>query len=152
MLIRLCKQPLLASILRSFSAAVTLPKPPHPPPQKKPPISPTSQPPLPKKALKYRSSDAAKLIELNSRYSLLKPGIKVLEIGSAPGSWTQVIVQKVGEKDEDPLVVSVDIEKMAKVKGSIFVHGDISDEKIYKEIEQAMRYTKVDLVKILHYV
>ncbi len=100
-----------------------------------------------RKPAPYRNSDALKLIEFNSRYSLLKPGMRVLEIGAAPGGWTQVLVRGVKSGEDVPTVVAVDTEMMERVVGARFVHGDIADQKLYSRIEKAIDYNKVDLVR-----
>jgi len=97
---------------------------------------------------KYRSPYVPKLIELDTRYSLVRPEMRVLEIGCYPGGWTQYLVSKVGSTEENPLVTSIDIQSMNGVPGSNFVHCDISDERSYEEIEKAIGYQKVDLVFI----
>jgi len=47
---------------------------------------------------KYRSRSAFKLIEINTRYNLLKPGMRVVDVGAAPGGWSQIIADKVGSE------------------------------------------------------
>ena len=99
------------------------------------------------KQMNYRSRAAFKLIEIDSKHSLLKPGMRVLEIGSAPGSWTQLITQKLDSTSENPLVVAVDLLDMKPVPGCIFVKGDISSPQTLSEIDKALGTTKkVDLV------
>lgn len=98
------------------------------------------------RAQEYRSPYVPKLIELDTRYALIRPNMRVLEIGCYPGGWTQYLVSKTGSTKENPLVVSLDIKNMEEVPGSIFVHGDISDEYVFPKIEKALKYQKVDLV------
>ena len=95
----------------------------------------------------YRSRAAFKLLELDARYSLLKPDMKVLEVGSAPGSWTQVLTQRL-QKAERPSVISVDVLEMKPVAGSTFIQGDIEDPKVNDAIYKALDFAKVDLVHV----
>ncbi len=98
------------------------------------------------KQLDYRSRAAFKLLELDARYSLLKPPMKVLEVGSAPGSWTQVLTQKLNSTAANPAVISVDIASMQPVPGATFIQGDIEDTKVQDEIYKVLNFAKVDLV------
>src|ERR1700684_449224 len=61
------------------------------------------------KRLGYRSRAAFKLIELNDRYRVLKPGQRVVDLGCAPGGWTQVSVERVGAKKGKGRVLGVDV-------------------------------------------
>lgn len=95
---------------------------------------------------KQRSAHIPKLVELDRRYSLIRPRMRVLEIGCYPGGWTQHLVSKVGGTEFNPLVVSVDVREMAQVAGSTFVHGDVTSEWLCENLERALDYQKVDLV------
>jgi len=98
------------------------------------------------KELNLRSRAAFKLMEIDKTHKILKPGMKILEIGAAPGSWTQIICQKVESTKENPLVISVDLLSMNPIIGSIFIKGDITDEKIINEIKQKLGNSGVDLI------
>jgi 23S rRNA (uridine2552-2'-O)-methyltransferase len=74
--------------------------------------------------LGYRSRAAFKLIELDARFRLLRPGQRVLDLGCAPGSWTQVAVARVGRHG---IVVGLDIAETKPLPGAIFVCADIRD-------------------------
>ena len=74
----------------------------------------------------YRSRAAFKLIELDEKFKLLRPGARVLDLGATPGGWTQVSVQKVGKKGA---VLAVDINPMDAVPGATFLQLDfLSDD------------------------
>lgn len=81
----------------------------------------------------YRSRASYKLIELNEKYKLFKKGDTVLDIGSAPGGWSQVALQLIGETGT---VIGVDILKMESIndKRFHFIQGDIREENIFLEI------------------
>jgi 23S rRNA (uridine2552-2'-O)-methyltransferase len=74
--------------------------------------------------LGYRSRSAFKLIELDDRFRLLLPGRRVVDLGCAPGGWTQVAVDRVGAGGA---VVGIDIAQTAPVAGAVILHCDIHD-------------------------
>lgn len=76
----------------------------------------------------YRSRAAYKLIEIDERYKLLKPGQKVIDLGAAPGGWCQVAGRIVGSPEEAPTVVGIDYLEMDPVPGAIVLQKDFLDE------------------------
>lgn len=77
----------------------------------------------------YRSRAAYKLIELNEKFHFLKPGKTVLDLGAAPGGWTQVAVAAVGAGKEGPQVVGIDLLAIEPIAGATllqldFMHDD----------------------------
>jgi len=87
----------------------------------------------------YRSRASYKLIELNEKYKLFKKGDTVLDIGAAPGGWSQVALQLIGETGT---VIGVDILKMESIndKRFHFIQGDIREENIFLEIMKLRDY------------
>lgn len=77
----------------------------------------------------YRSRAAYKLIELDDKYQWLKPGKTVLDLGAAPGGWTQVAVDRVKASHEKPLVIGVDLLEMSPMAGAILLQLDFMDDK-----------------------
>jgi 23S rRNA (uridine2552-2'-O)-methyltransferase len=75
----------------------------------------------------YRSRAAYKLIEMDDKAHWLKPGKTVLDLGAAPGGWTQVAVARVKSTAEAPGVVAVDILAMPEVTGAVFLQLDFMD-------------------------
>ena len=71
----------------------------------------------------YRSRAAYKLIEIDDRDRLLGPGAVVVDLGAAPGGWTQVAVKRAGAKGR---VVAIDLLEMEPVAGALFIHGDFA--------------------------
>jgi len=69
---------------------------------------------------KYRSRASYKLLEMNQRYKLLRPKTRVLELGCAPGGWTQVAVDAVKSKDDKPIVFAIDTRHMLSIIGADF--------------------------------
>lgn len=90
-----------------------------------------------------RSRAAYKLQQLAERDKLLKPGLVVVDLGSAPGGWSQVAGRSVRPEG---LVVAVDLLEMAQVPGVRFVQGDFGDDAVLVEVERLLGGRGVDLV------
>lgn len=95
------------------------------------------------KALGYRSRAAFKLIEIDARDRLFAAGQLVVDLGAAPGGWSQVAAEKTGARGR---VVAVDVLDMAPIPGVTFVRGDFTAEPVLREIERALGGEPVDLV------
>jgi len=77
----------------------------------------------------YRSRAAFKLLEMNEKYKLFKPGQKVLDLGAAPGGWSQIAAKEVGSIDGRGKVVGIDLLPIESMKGVEFVEMDfLADE------------------------
>lgn len=87
------------------------------------------------KAKGYRSRAAFKLLELDRKYRLLKPGARVLDLGAAPGGWSQVAAARVGANGR---VVAADILEMAPVPGVAFVQADLLDAETPARLKEAL--------------
>jgi 23S rRNA (uridine2552-2'-O)-methyltransferase len=88
------------------------------------------------KARGFRSRAAFKLIELDGRCGLLKPGMRVVDLGAAPGGWTQVAVRAVGERGQ---VVALDILPMDPVPGAVVLEGDFTDAAAEDAVRAALQ-------------
>lgn len=73
----------------------------------------------------WRSRAAFKLIELDDRWHVLKPGQTVLDLGAAPGGWSQVAAQRVRSRPEAPTVVAVDLQPIDPIPGVICLQFDV---------------------------
>ncbi len=91
----------------------------------------------------FRSRAVYKLEELDQRDRLLKPGITVVDLGAAPGAWTQYIQKRHGERVR---VVALDVLPMDPLPGVTIITGDFREESVLKELEAAVGQAKVDLV------
>jgi len=91
----------------------------------------------------YRSRASYKLLEIQDKDKLIKPGMSVLDLGSAPGGWSQVAVELVGKKGR---VVASDILPMESIDGVDFVLGDFTELDVYEQIIDVLGGNKVDLV------
>ncbi|MDY0046271.1 MAG: RlmE family RNA methyltransferase [Thauera propionica] len=91
----------------------------------------------------YRARAAYKLIEVDERDHLLKPGAIVVDLGSTPGSWCQVAVKRCGAKGK---VLALDILPMEPVAGVDFLHGDFTEDTVLEDLESRLEGARVDVV------
>jgi 23S rRNA (uridine2552-2'-O)-methyltransferase len=91
----------------------------------------------------YRSRSAYKLIELNERDRLLKPGMRVMDLGSAPGGWSQVAARIVGAKGR---VLATDILPMDPIPNVDFIQGDFTEDIVVEKIFEWLGGEKFDLI------
>ena len=91
----------------------------------------------------YRSRASYKLLELQEKDKLISPGMTVVDLGSAPGGWSQVAARLVGDKGR---VVASDILPMDSVAGVSFICGDFTEDAVYQSILKAMNGELADLV------
>jgi 23S rRNA (uridine2552-2'-O)-methyltransferase len=90
-----------------------------------------------------RSRSAFKLIELQEKYHLVRPGMTVVDLGAAPGGWCQVILPLVGETGR---VIGLDILQMEPLAGVEFICGDFTEDEPLQALEAALEGRAVDLV------
>jgi 23S rRNA (uridine2552-2'-O)-methyltransferase len=91
----------------------------------------------------YRSRAAFKLAELVEKDRLLRPGITVVDLGAAPGSWCQLLRERLGPAAR---IVAVDILPMEPVAGVRFIQGDFREDATLRAVAEALDGRKVDLV------
>ncbi|MEO7773953.1 MAG: 23S rRNA (uridine(2552)-2'-O)-methyltransferase RlmE [Steroidobacteraceae bacterium] len=91
----------------------------------------------------YRSRSAYKLIQLDERDRLLRPGMLVVDLGSAPGGWSQIAGRMVGSKGR---VVATDILDMDCLPNVEFIKGDFTDEAVLAQIFAALGDRKPELI------
>ena len=91
----------------------------------------------------YRSRACYKLLELQEKDRLIRPGMKVLDLGSAPGGWSQVAIEQVGHRGR---VIASDILPMDSLAGVEFIQGDFTEDSVFEEILAAIGDDPVDLV------
>ena len=77
----------------------------------------------------WRSRAAYKLIEMDDKYRLLKPGQVVVDLGAAPGGWSQVAARKVGSLEGKGKVVAIDLLEMPEIPGVTFTQLDFMDDR-----------------------
>jgi len=91
----------------------------------------------------YRSRASYKLLELNQKDKLIKSGMTVVDLGAAPGGWSQIAAQLVGDKG---MVVASDILHMDSLAGVEFVQGDFTEDAVFNQILSVLNDRPVDLV------
>lgn len=95
------------------------------------------------KAEGYRSRAAYKFIEVAARDKLLKPGMVVVDLGAAPGGWSQVAAAKLGAGGR---VIAVDLLPMDALRNVTFLQGDFREEPVVQALERELAGRPIDLV------
>lgn len=92
----------------------------------------------------YYSRASYKLLQLNKKFNIIKRGSKVVDLGAAPGGWSQVALKKTGEEG---LVVGVDLQRIKPILNENFIkiQGDFTTEETLQRIEQVLR-GKADVI------
>ncbi len=91
----------------------------------------------------YRSRAAYKLIELDEKDQLLRPGMTVIDLGAAPGGWCQVLAQRLGGRGR---ILASDILPMNPIEDVQFIQGDFTDDAVLDALLEAMGNQQADLV------
>ncbi len=91
----------------------------------------------------YRSRAAYKLIEIDETLNLFKNVQVVVDLGCAPGSWSQYAVKKVGTNG---IVIGIDLLEITPIHGLEFIHGDFTSDEILKKLVQEIDNKQVDLI------
>lgn len=91
----------------------------------------------------WRARAAYKLMEIDDKDKLIRPGMVVVDLGAAPGSWSQVANKRVGEAGR---VFALDLLPMEPIPGVEFMQGDFHDEEFVERFEETLGGRQVDLV------
>jgi 23S rRNA (uridine2552-2'-O)-methyltransferase len=91
----------------------------------------------------YRSRAVFKLEEIDVRDRLLRPGMSVVDLGAAPGGWSQLAVEKIGESGR---IIALDILPVEAIPGVTIIEGDFHDEAVLNQLLEALDGKLVDLV------
>jgi 23S rRNA (uridine2552-2'-O)-methyltransferase len=94
----------------------------------------------------FRSRAAYKIQELDERYKLFHKGQRIVDLGAAPGGWSQVAAPIVGSTEEKPLIVGIDYLEMAPIPGVILLQKDFNDEDAPAALMAALGGHKADIV------
>jgi 23S rRNA (uridine2552-2'-O)-methyltransferase len=94
----------------------------------------------------YRSRAAFKIKELDERYKLFHKGQRIVDLGAAPGGWSQVAAPIVGSTEEKPLIVGIDYLEMDAIPGVILLQKDFNDPDAPDALMAALGGHKVDIV------
>lgn len=93
----------------------------------------------------YRSRAAFKLLELDQKFQILKTGLTAVDLGAAPGGWTQILVARIGTLEGRGKVVGLDILEMEPIPGAILLQQDFMQEEAPELLKQSLG-GPVDLV------
>ena len=91
----------------------------------------------------YRARAAYKLLEIDDKDRLIKPGMVVVDLGSTPGSWSQVAIQRLKGNGR---VIALDLLPMVGIPGVEFIQGDFREDEILAQLEEKLNGQKIDLV------
>ena len=91
----------------------------------------------------YRARAAYKLLELNEKDKLIRPAMMVVDLGSAPGSWSQIAGRLVGVKGR---VIASDILPMDSLEHVDFIQGDFTEEAVFNQIMEKLGGNRADVV------
>ena len=91
----------------------------------------------------YRSRAAYKLLEIDTKDHLFKPGMVVVDLGATPGGWCQVAVNRIGQGGK---VIALDLLPLDPLRGVEFIQGDFRDEAVLRELEKSLQGKPVGLV------
>ncbi|MEM8743060.1 MAG: RlmE family RNA methyltransferase [Pseudomonadota bacterium] len=94
----------------------------------------------------YRSRAAYKLREIDEKYDLLKPGGVVIDLGAAPGGWSQVAAQKVGSDKGQGVVVALDLQEVDPIPGVTLLQADFMEDEGLAHLRAEIGERKADVV------
>ena len=96
----------------------------------------------------YRARSAYKLVEIDDKDRLLRPGAVVVDLGAAPGSWSQVVRERLTDRDGTfrGLVLALDVLPMETIADVEFIEGDFREEEVAAKLADALAGRKVDVV------
>ena len=90
----------------------------------------------------YRARSAYKLIEIDEKFKIFKGGMNIIDIGAAPGSWSQYASKVV----KNGIIISIDLKAMEEIKNTIQIKGDFTDKNIQNQIKSFLNKKKLDVV------
>ena len=91
----------------------------------------------------YRSRASYKLLEIQEKYKLIRPGMNVVDLGAAPGGWSQVTSRLIGGQGR---LIASDILEMDSIPDVTFIQGDFTQDEVLAQILEAVGNSQVDLV------
>ena len=91
----------------------------------------------------YRSRAIYKLIEIDEKDHIIRPGMTVIDLGAAPGGWSEYCVKKLGKNGT---IVALDILPMDPIDEVVIIEGDFREDAVFEELMKVMNNNKADLV------
>ena len=95
------------------------------------------------KRIGYRARSAFKLKQIQKRFKIIQRGDMVIDLGAAPGSWSQVTKELVGEQGT---VIGIDLSPIEPINGVTFLQGDLTEDSTIQKIRQMIGNNKADVV------
>jgi 23S rRNA (uridine2552-2'-O)-methyltransferase len=93
--------------------------------------------------LGYRSRAVFKLIEIQEKDKLLRPGINIVDLGAAPGGWSEYARKIVGKQDR---IIALDLLEIEPIDGVDFIQGDFRDDEVLAQLHKLLNYAPVHLI------
>ena len=94
-------------------------------------------------AMGYRSRSTFKLVEIQEKDKIIKPGMNVIDLGAAPGGWSDYARKIVGKKNK---VIALDLLEIEPIEGVDFIQGDFRENEVLDELYRVLEHAPVDLV------
>ncbi|RCX10333.1 RlmE family RNA methyltransferase [Extensimonas vulgaris] len=98
----------------------------------------------------YRARAAYKLQEIDEQFGLIRPGQTVVDLGAAPGAWSQYLRRRLcggaAGKAQDASIIALDILPMEPIEGVTFLQGDFREPEVLQRLEQALGGRRVDVI------
>jgi 23S rRNA (uridine2552-2'-O)-methyltransferase len=91
----------------------------------------------------YRSRAIYKLIEIDEKDHIIRPGMTIIDLGAAPGGWSEYCVKKLGKNGT---IVALDILPMDPIEGVVIIEGDFREDAVFEELMGVMNNNRADLV------
>jgi len=91
----------------------------------------------------YRSRASYKLIEIQEKHQVIKKGMRVVDLGAAPGGWSQVVVQRIGQAGR---LFALDLLQMDPIQGVETIQGDFTENEVLEQLLEQLSEQKLDLV------
>lgn len=92
----------------------------------------------------YRARSVYKLMEIDDKDKIIKPGMSVVDLGAAPGSWTQIVKERLTDKEGrlDGKVIAMDILPMDPIEGVHFLQGDFREQEVADQLTELLEGRK----------
>ena len=91
----------------------------------------------------WRSRAVYKLEEIDKKYNLIQQGMNIVDLGAAPGGWSQYVAKKVGKSGK---LIAIDILDMEPINNVHFLHGDFTEQEIYESLREIVGQNPINLV------
>ena len=91
----------------------------------------------------YRSRASYKLMEIQERYKIIRSGMRIVDLGAAPGGWSQVVIKQVGPNGQ---VYALDLLSMEPIDGVTRLQGDFTEDDVLQRLLDALQDQRIDLV------